>query len=45
MDPEAYLHYNDAYHFFQKTGGLMITGATQTNVMDIVVGLVSKNEM
>lgn len=42
IDPEAYLHHNDAYHFFQKTGGLIITGATQTNVMDIVIGLVNK---
>ena len=42
IDPEVYLHHNDAYHFFEKTGGLMITGATQTNVMDIVVGLVNK---
>lgn len=42
IDPEAYLHHNDAYPFFQKTGGLIITGATQTNVMDIVVGLISK---
>jgi glycerate 2-kinase len=30
---------NDAYHFFASTGGLIKTGPTQTNVMDIVVGL------
>ncbi|HRO47553.1 DUF4147 domain-containing protein [Agriterribacter sp.] len=40
INPEAYLHNNDAYHFFEKTGGLIITGPTQTNVMDIVAGLI-----
>ncbi|HTN05794.1 glycerate kinase [Agriterribacter sp.] len=40
LNPEAYLHDNDAWHFFEKTGGLMITGPTQTNVMDIVTGLI-----
>jgi hydroxypyruvate reductase len=42
IDPNTHLLHNDAYHFFQKTGGLIITGPTQTNVMDIVVGLVNK---
>lgn len=40
ISPEAYLHNNDAYHFFEKTGGLIITGPTQTNVMDIIIGLI-----
>ncbi len=40
INPEAYLHNNDAYHFFEKTGGLIVTGPTQTNVMDIVTGLI-----
>jgi glycerate 2-kinase len=35
-----YLENNDAYHFFKQTGGLVITGATQTNVMDLVVVLI-----
>lgn len=39
LNPEVYLHNNDAYHFFEKTGGLIITGPTQTNVMDIIIGL------
>ncbi len=26
---------NDSYHFFQKTGGLFVTGPTGTNVMDV----------
>ena len=30
----------DSYHFFQKEGGLIITGPTQTNVMDLIVVLV-----
>lgn len=41
IDPEAYLHNNDAFHFFEKAGGLITTGPTQTNVMDIVVGIVN----
>jgi glycerate 2-kinase len=40
LDPVHYLNNNDSYHFFQKTGGLVITGPTQTNVMDIVIGLI-----
>lgn len=39
LDPMEFLDNNDAYTFFNKTGGLIITGATQTNVMDIVIGL------
>jgi glycerate 2-kinase len=39
LKPEEYLDNNDAYTFFQQTDGLIITGPTQTNVMDIVVGL------
>lgn len=40
-DPLPYLLNNDAYHFFKQTGTLLITGPTQTNVMDIVIGLIS----
>ena len=40
-DAPEYLVNNDAYHFFEKNGGLIKTGPTQTNVMDIVVGLIS----
>ncbi|MBX3253146.1 MAG: DUF4147 domain-containing protein [Chitinophagaceae bacterium] len=39
LDPRSFLRNNDAYHFFKQTGGLVITGPTQTNVMDMVVGL------
>ena len=31
---------NDAYHALQKTGGLIITGPTGTNVNDVAVGLI-----
>ena len=41
MKAEHYLLNNDAYSFFKQTGSLIITGPTQTNVMDIVVGLIN----
>lgn len=34
------LQENDAYHALQKTGGLIITGPTGTNVNDVAVGLI-----
>ena len=42
LDIGHYLQHNDAYHYFEQTGGLITTGATQTNVMDIVVVLIDK---
>jgi hydroxypyruvate reductase len=33
--PKAFLSENDSYHFFEKLGDLMITGPTNTNVMDL----------
>ncbi len=38
--PEAALRAHDAYHFFDRAGGLMRTGMTGTNVMDVRVVLV-----
>lgn len=38
--PEDYLANNDSYHFFQQTGGHLITGPTLTNVMDIMMALI-----
>lgn len=35
VDAEEHLRRNDSYSFFQKVGGLMITGPTGTNVNDI----------
>jgi hydroxypyruvate reductase len=37
LDAAAFLNDNDAYHFFEQTGSLFKTGATQTNVMDLVI--------
>jgi glycerate-2-kinase len=42
LNPHDYLARNDAYHFFQQTGGLFITGPTQTNVCDLRVVVVSR---
>ncbi len=35
--PDAALHNNDAYTFWKTIGGLIVTGPTGTNVMDLVV--------
>jgi glycerate 2-kinase len=40
LDPKAYLENNDATAFFTKTGDLLLTGPTLTNVNDIRVILV-----
>ena len=40
LTPAVFLARNDAYHFFEATGGLLRTGLTQTNVMDVRVVLV-----
>lgn len=37
LDPVDYLSRNDAYTFFSLTGGLLMTGATGTNVCDLRV--------
>jgi glycerate 2-kinase len=37
LDPEKYLADNDSYSFFSKLGDLICTGATGTNVNDILV--------
>jgi len=39
-DPINYLAGFDSYNFFRKVGGLIVTGPTYTNVMDIVVVIV-----
>jgi hydroxypyruvate reductase len=41
LSPEKYLEENDSYNFFKEAGGLMITGPTGTNVMDIHILLLS----
>jgi glycerate 2-kinase len=40
LDPKAYLENNDATAFFAKTGDLLLTGPTLTNVNDVRVILV-----
>ena len=42
LDAGAYLGDNDSYTFFKALGDLLITGPTNTNVMDLRVLLVSK---
>ncbi|SHN01649.1 glycerate kinase [Chitinophaga sp. CF418] len=41
LDAAHYLEQHDAYHFFEKAGGLIKTGPTQTNVMDIMLAIIS----
>jgi len=35
LSPEKYLENNDSYHFFKEAEGLLTTGPTGTNVMDL----------
>ncbi len=44
LDPEAHLANNDSYAFFRQAGGLVITGPTGTNVMDIQVIIVDRGQ-
>ena len=40
LHPSAHLERHDAYTFFEAVGGLLKTGLTQTNVMDVRVLLI-----
>ncbi len=40
LSPGAFLINNDAYHFFEKVGGLLKTGPTKTNVCDIQICII-----
>jgi hydroxypyruvate reductase len=42
MDPQVYLRNNDSYHFFEPLHGLVKTGPTGTNVMDVRIILVDR---
>lgn len=44
LDYRRFLDTNDAYRFFSQTGDLLITGPTNTNVMDMRVVLVAANK-
>ena len=39
VDPAAALSRNDAYHALEASGDLLMTGATGTNVADVMIGL------
>ena len=40
MKAAEYLRNNDSFRFFEKTGELLVTGPTKTNVMDVRIVLV-----
>jgi hydroxypyruvate reductase len=40
LSASQYLRANDAYHFLRATGDLIITGPTQTNLMDLQIMLI-----
>lgn len=39
LDAQSYLDNNNSYHFFEQAGGLLRTGPTHTNVMDVQIVL------
>lgn len=45
LDPASFLANNDANAFFSRAGGLVITGPTGTNVMDIVILTIDPKEL
>jgi len=42
LEPENFLAINNSYPFFEQTGGLLQTGPTGTNVMDVRVVLIGR---
>jgi hydroxypyruvate reductase len=42
MDPQRYLDNNDSYPFFKRLNDLIMTGPTNTNVMDVRILLADK---
>ena len=40
LNPKSFLAINNSYPFFQQAGGLLLTGPTHTNVMDLRVALI-----
>jgi len=44
LDPALYLNNNDSLSFFEKTGSLIVTGPTGTNVMDLRLFLLKKRK-
>nr|WP_281392585.1 MOFRL family protein [Chitinophaga varians] len=41
LHASGFLQQQDAWTFFSKAGGLLITGPTQTNVMDLMIVLIT----
>jgi glycerate-2-kinase len=41
LDVESFIKNHDSYNFFRQEGGLIVTGPTKTNVMDLMVALVN----
>ena len=44
IDIEKVLEDNDSYNALKKIGGLIITGATGTNVNDVAVALIKTED-
>jgi glycerate 2-kinase len=44
LDAQAFLGRNDAYGFFEAVEGLVVTGPTHTNVMDVVIALTAPGD-
>ena len=42
LSPASFLMINNSYPFFQQLNGLLHTGPTHTNVMDLAVGIVGQ---
>ncbi len=40
LDPVAFLERNDSYNFFKHLDDLIITGPTETNVMDVALAII-----
>jgi len=43
IDPKPFLAINNSYPFFEQAGGLLVTGPTHTNVMDLRVALIDSS--
>ncbi len=44
LSPKDFLQRNDAYHFFKPLGGLILSGPTHTNVCDLRVVVVNRDD-
>ncbi len=42
LNPFDHLFRNDSYSFFKETGGLLVTGPTRTNVMDVICMIIDR---